>query len=300
MVLPTHSRRYFVLGTLSILFPYSSACSTSRPAVPRASPTDEERSLAELEDEIGGRLGVLAVDTGNGRQLEYRADERFALCSTFKWLLAAAVLDRVDRGTLQLDEFVPYTKSDLLSYAPVTSQHVAEGSMTIGSLAEAAVTLSDNTAANLLLQKLGGPAALTHFIRTTGDPFTRLDRNEPTLNTNIAGDVRDTTSPRAMVGSMRRILCEDTLSPSNREQLLRWLRASETGKNRLRAGFPADWVVGDKTGSCENNAINDVAIAIPPGRHPILVAVYTSGAATDLGALNAAHVEIARFVARVF
>ncbi|MDF2695100.1 MAG: Beta-lactamase, partial [Labilithrix sp.] len=228
----------------------------------------------------------------------YRPDERFAMCSTFKWVLAAAVLGRVDRAQLSLDERVRYGSADLLEHAPVTLEHVADGSLTVDALAGAAVTVSDNTAANLLLAKIGGPAGFTQFVRALGDPVTRLDRDEPTLNENDPGDPRDTTSPRAMVGLMRQVLCGDVLSSAGRERLLSWLRACETGKTRLRAGLPPDWIVGDKTGTGARLAVNDVAIAVPPGRSPILVASYMSDGNAGLEALATAHADVGRAIAR--
>jgi beta-lactamase class A len=171
--------------------------------------------------------------------------------------------------------------------------------MTVDALAAAAVTLSDNTAANLLLPKVGGPAGLTGFVRALGDDVTRFDRDEPRLNSNLPGDPRDTTSPRAMVGLLRRLLCDaDTLSAAGRERLLGWLRGCQTCAKRLRAGLPANWIVGDKTGSGASNAINDVAIAVPPGRAPILIASYTSHSAAALPALEAAHASVGRLIAQ--
>jgi beta-lactamase class A len=238
------------------------------------------------------------LDTGSGRQLAHRPDERFAMCSTFKWVLAAAILARVEHGQLALDERASFESKDLLEYAPVTRQHVAEGFMTVGALAQAAITVSDNTAANLLLAKVGGPVGFTEFVRSLGDSVTRLDRNEPSLNSNDAGDPRDTTSPRAMVKLMRKVLCGDTLSPSGRERLLGWLRACETGKDRLRAGLPRDWTLGSKTGTGKRGAVNEVAIALPPGRAPILIASYLSDGNAGLPALTAAQAEVGRLVAR--
>jgi beta-lactamase class A len=167
---------------------------------------DEPRSLAAVEAKVGGRVGVFALDTGAGREFAHRSDERFAMCSTFKWVLAAAILARVERGKLSLDERVSYDSTEFLDNSPSTSSHVAEGFMTVGALAQAAVTVSDNTAANLLLAKLGGPAGFTEFVRSLGDTVTRLDRKEPALNGNEPGDPRDTTSPRAMAGLMRKVL----------------------------------------------------------------------------------------------
>jgi beta-lactamase class A len=256
-----------------------------------------QSSLIEIESRVGGRVGVFAIDTGNGRTLAHREGERFAMCSTFKWALAAAVLGRIDRAETTLGELVPYGKADLLEYAPVTTEHVGEGALTIEALAHAAVTVSDNTAANLLLRKLGGPTRLTRFCRDLGDPVTRLDRDEPALNSNDSGEVRDTTSPQAMVGLMRAVLCGDALSRASRERLLGWMRACETGRERLRAGLPASWVVGDKTGTGLRGACNDVALAVPPGgRGPILVAAYLSDSAASGPQLEAAHAEIARLV----
>lgn len=266
----------------------------------RAVETDVTHSIAEIESKIGGRLGVFALDTSTGRQLAHRAEQRFAMCSTFKWVLAAAVLAQVDRAQLSLDERVSYSSSALLEYAPVTRKHVGEGFMTLDKLMEAAVTLSDNTAANLLLDKIGGPVGFNEFVHSLGDTVTRLDRIEPFLNSNGFGDSRDTTSPKAMVDLMRQVLCGNALTVAARNRLLGWLRSCETGKERLRAGMPADWIVGDKTGTGKRGAANDVAIAFPLHRSPILIAAYLSDASTDLTKLDAAHASIARVVVKEF
>ena len=256
--------------------------------------------LAAIEASVGGRVGVFALDTGSGRTLAQRADERFAMCSTFKWVVVAAVLARVDRGELSLAQRIAYGPADLLDHAPVAREHVGEGAMTVETAARAAVTVSDNTAANLLLAQVGGPAGLTEFVRGAGDPVTRFDRTELTLNSNDPGDPRDTTSPRAMVGLMKAVLCGDVLKPASRKRLIDGLVACETGKKRLRAGLPGDWVVGDRTGTGENNACNDLAIAMPAGRAPILVAVYMSeGRDEDDGAIHeGGHARVARLVAK--
>jgi beta-lactamase class A len=294
---PPWTRRQLLVSTIGTL---ATACASSHVRPPANVARGTPRSLAEVEASVGGRVGVFALDTGTGRQFAHRPDERFAMCSTFKWVLAAAVLARVDRAQLSLDERVPYRSTDLLEYAPITRVHLAEGSMTIDALARAAVTISDNTAANLLLAKVGGPAGLTQFVRPLGDPVTRLDRDEPTLNQNDPGDPRDTTSPRAMVGLMREVLCGDALSPAGRDRLLGWMRACETGRDRLRAGLPQDWSVGDKTGSGSRSAVNHVAIAVPPGRAPILVAAYMSDSGKGLAALVAAHADVGRLVAQLW
>lgn len=310
MPLPAQPRRHFLFGSVSLV----AACAESGARAPAETPTASpapaatpaptatpapERSLADIEAAAGVRLGVFALDTANERQLAHRADERFAMCSTFKWVLAASVLAHVDRGALALDDHVPYGPADLLEYAPAAKASLDRGFMTVEALAVAAVTISDNTAANLLLAKTGGPQGLTEFVRSCGDTVTRLDRVEPDLNSNVEGDPRDTTSPRAMAGLMRHIVCgERALSVTSRQRLLQWLLACETGKNRLRAGFPEDWSVGNKTGSGEGNAVNDVAIATPPGRAPIVVAVYSSGGSAQLSEIEAMHADVARRVAR--
>ena len=229
--------------------------------------------LAALEHQHGGRLGVSILDTGNGQRVGYRADERFLMCSTFKMLLAASVLARVDRGQEQLDRRLVFDKKVLLEYAPVTSQHVGAPGMTIGELCQAAVTVSDNTAANVLLGHLGGPSVVTTFARQLGDTLTRLDRIEPELNRPTPDGLSDTTTPNAMLADLQKLTLGDALSDASRKQLIDWLCETSTGKNLLRAGVPADWRVGEKTGSGITQR-NDVAIMWPPNRKPLLIAAY--------------------------
>jgi beta-lactamase class A len=236
--------------------------------------TMPEESFAAVERGIGFRLGVAALDTGTGRRLEYRAAELFAMCSTFKFLLAACILKGVDAGNEDLKRPISYTQEDLLEYAPITRAHVKRGAMTVGDLCAAAITVSDNTAANLLLAQIGGPEGLTTFIRSLGNHVTRLDRKEPQLNEATRGDPRDTTSPAAMVDSMRKLLLGDGLSAPSRGRLASWLEQSTTGGNRLRAGMPRDWRAGDKTGTGDNGAIGDIGIFSPPNKPPILIAAY--------------------------
>ncbi|HEX5764040.1 MAG TPA: class A beta-lactamase [Woeseiaceae bacterium] len=257
-----------------------------------------ESPFADIEAVLGGRVGVMAVDTGNGSVMSHRADERFAMCSTFKWVLAAFVLSQVDQDEMSLDERLSYGPDDLLEYAPVARKYVDRGWLTVNALCGATVTVSDNTAANLLLHRLGGPPELTAFLRHCGDNATRLDRNEPDLNTNLPGDERDTTTPRAMTGTMNSILLGDEiLSAASRARLIGWLKQTSTGLERLRAGLPGDWIAGDKTGTGVNGAANDVAIAWPPDRNPILIAAYLSESAASPDALNTAQADIARAVA---
>ncbi|MEI2431547.1 class A beta-lactamase [Lysobacter yananisis] len=246
----------------------------------KPAPADEalRAKLAELEKRSGGRLGVSALDTGDGRRFDLRGDERFAMCSTFKFLLSAAVLHKVDRGDLDLQQRIAVPKSALLPHAPFTAP-IAEagGDASVAQLCEATMTLSDNPAANLLLPLVGNPAGLTRFLRGIGDAVTRLDRNEPELNTAIPGDPRDTTSPNAMLASMRTLLLGDTLGAASRKQLTDWLIANKTGDKRLRAGLPKDWRIGDKTGS-GNGTTNDIAIVWPTGRKPVFVVTYLTQA----------------------
>jgi beta-lactamase class A len=259
--------------------------------------TAEDRLMA-LEARSGRRLGVAALDTGTGRRVAHRAGERFAMCSTFKLALAGAVLASVDAGKESLDRRVAYSSADLLSYAPVTREHAKEGSMTVGALCASAVEVSDNTAANLLLRTLGGPVGFTRFLRALGDEVTRLDRDEPTLNTNEPGDVRDTTTPDAMLATMKALLLGDALSPASRRLLQGWLVASTTGAARLRAGVPPSWRVGDKTGTGANGATNDLAILWPPGRAPILIAAYSTGAKGSDDERSALLAEVAMIVVK--
>jgi beta-lactamase class A len=261
----------------------------------------EENAFAALEAKQGGRLGVMAIDAGSGRQLGHREDERFAMCSTFKMLLGAAVLARVDAGELSLDQRVAYGKADLLSYAPVTTKHVEEGAMTVGELCAAAIQVSDNTAANLLLPLVGGPDGLTKYLRARGDKVTRLDRIEPDLNTNVPGDPRDTTTPAAMAATMRELLAGDALSAASREQLIAWLAGSTTGGKRLRAGFSDAWKIGDKTGTGERGAANDVAVVWPKeGTAPWLVAAFYSAPDATPAERDTVIAEAARIVAKAW
>jgi beta-lactamase class A len=252
--------------------------------------------LAMLEHQRGGRLGVAVLDTGSGTRIAWRGDERFLMCSTFKLLLAAAVLRKVDSGTERLDRRIVFGKDVLLEYAPVTRQHIGPPGMTVAQLSEAAVTLSDNTAANLLLASIGGPSGVTRYARTLGDTVTHLDHLEPELNRHNGED--DTTTPWAMLGDMQELLLGDALSQASREQLTRWLTANKTGGDSLRAGLPPDWRESDKTGS-GRTANNDVAILWPPRRKPLLVTAYYDNAGADGTARKAVLAEVGRIVATV-
>jgi beta-lactamase class A len=232
-------------------------------------------AVAQLERDCGGRIGVTVVDSATGRSSGYRADERFPMCSTFKFLLVSAILLRVDGRQDALDRAVAVPRGPLLYNSPLTAAQ-AGGSMTVAALCHAALTRSDNTAANLLLERVGGPAGVTAFARRIGDPVTRLDRIEPALNESRAGDPRDTTSPSAMAGDLRAVVLGNVLSPASRGQLTAWMEASLTGLDRLRAGLPGGWRTADKTGSNGGNTTNDIAVAWPPGRPAVVVAVFVT------------------------
>ena len=255
---------------------------------------DFQAKLAQLEQRHGGRLGVAILDTSKAKPLAYRGDERFPLCSTFKCLAGAFVLARVDRKEERLDRRVFYAKKDLVTYSPTTEKHADADGMTIAEICEAAITLSDNTAGNLMLASFGGPEGLTKYLRSMGDNVSRLDRWETELNEAAPGDPRDTTSPLAMLETLRKLLVGDALSASSREQLIAWMADCKTGDKRLRAGVPPGWRVGDKTGTGEHNATNDVAIIWPPNRAPVLVTAYYVDANASGNDRSAVIAEIGR------
>jgi beta-lactamase class A len=256
--------------------------------------TPDWRGLADLEKQSGARIGVAAMDTGTGQMVAWRESERFVMCSSFKLSLAAATLARADQGTEKLDRLVHYDKSAVIGTSPATAKNVDHG-MTVAALCEAAVIYSDNGAANLLLAAMGGPAALTAFWRELGDTTTRLDDNEPKLN--IPDGERNTTTPIAMMADIKAYLFGDALSAGSRTQLLGWMRANTTGDARLRAGVPKSWQVGDKTGTspAPYGLASDIGILTPPGRKPILAAVYTADRGADQVIASAASLIAASF-----
>ena len=270
------SRRGLLLRSL-LAAPFL-ACRNARA---RANAEDIRASLADLEKTHGGRLGVCVLRVATGRRVEHRGDEQFAMCSTHKFLAAAFVLQRVDYGEDSLERRIPYAKDNLVTYSPITEKHAGDG-MTLGQLCEAALTLSDNTAANLILETLGGPAGFTSRARALGDDVTRLDRIETALNEAKIGDPRDTTTPAAMAENVRKLVLGEALSAPSREKLANWVIANRTGDKRLRAGIPKGWRVGDKTGTGGAGATNDIAVVWPPDRGPLVVtAYYAESAALD-------------------
>lgn len=272
--------------------------STVAPLLAEQTTASSHDALAALERAAGGRLGVALLDTGTGRRMGWQDDARFPMCSSFKWLLAAAVLHAVDHGAIGLHQAVAVQAGDIIAHSPYVQTRVDAGTATVSDLCRATVIESDNAAANLLLPLIGGPAGLTAFLRSIGDPLTRLDRNEPALNEAVAGDPRDTTSPRAMVDNLHRLLLGDVLRVPTRAMLTAWLVDNRTGDARIRAGVPAGWIVGDKTGTCGAGAgaAADVAVLYPPDRAPLLLAVYVHGASISGAAMDALHADVARAV----
>jgi len=268
-------------------------------------PGRPQPNFSAIEAPTGGRIGVAALDMASGRTISHRGDERFAMCSTFKWLLAALVLNRVDLDEERLARRIIFTRDDLVTYSPVTEPHASQGGMTIGELCKATVSRSDNTAANFLIESLGGPSGFTARVRAFGDATTRLDRIEPQLNENAPGDPRDTSTPLSMLGLMRDFLFGSHLTEQSRTLLRDWMIETNTGLDRLRAGFPPNWIAGDKTGTSSNDANNDVAFAMPPtteptGWGPVIVVSFTNAPNPATRKANAVHASVASEVIRVF
>jgi beta-lactamase class A len=251
----------------------SAAC-TAWPTGKQNSPVADAQ-LQDLERSFGGRLGVFAMSAADNATLGYRANERFPMCSTFKVVAAAGILARSAQVEGLLQQRLHYQRSDLVTYSPITEKHIANG-MTVAELCVAAIQYSDNTAANLLIGILGEPKAVTAYARSIGDTKFRLDRWETDLNTAIPGDPRDTTTPEAMGRSMQRLVLGKALAPRQREALRLWLLGNKTGAARIKAALPADWKIGDKTGSGNYGTGNDVAVLWPSRREPVVLAIYTT------------------------
>ncbi|WP_408013201.1 class A beta-lactamase [Saccharopolyspora elongata] len=287
--------RRTILGAL-LTAPVVAACGSAGSSAPPTSapvaPSNDR--LVELERKFDARLGLYALDTGTGATIAHRADERFAFCSTFKALAAAAVLHR--NPLPHLDEVITYTESDLMKSAVITGQHVDTG-MTIRELCEAAVRYSDGTAGNLLLRDLGGPAELTAYARSLGDAVTRMDRFEPDIVEATPGDPRDTTSPRAFGATFQKIVLGDALPAEKRAFLRGLLERNTTGAQRIRAGVPQGWTVADKTGTGDYGTLNDIAVVWPPNAPPLVLAIMSSKATKDAEYDQALIAEAAAHVA---
>lgn len=232
-----------------------------------------QQKLADLEKSSGGRLGVAMINTADNSQILYRGDERFAMCSTSKVMAVSAVLKASEQDKNLLNRQVAIKKSDLVNYNPITEKHLDTG-MTLGELCAAAIEYSDNVAMNKLIAYLGGPENVTQFARSIGDQTFRLDRTEPSLNTAIPGDLRDTTSPQAMAEILRKLTLGNALAEPQRAQLVEWLKGNTTGAARIRAGLPNSWIVGDKTGSGDYGTTNDIAVIWPDKHAPLILVIY--------------------------
>ncbi len=287
------TRRQWLGGTATL------ACwMQARQAVAANGFADLPAVFARIEAQRGGRLGVAVLDTGTNRRTGHRQDERFPLGSTFKLLAAGAVLARADAGQDRMDRRIYYAREDLVTYSPETEKHAGSDGMTLAALCEAAITLSDNTAGNLLLGVLGGPQGLTDYLHGLGDTMTRLDRTEPTLNEARPGDPRDTTSPASMLADMQALTVGNALTEAARTTLQEWLRHNRTGDARLRARLPGLWAAGEKTGTSENGTSNDVGLLWPPnGGAPVLVAAYLTEGPPDGTIRDAALADVGAAIA---
>lgn len=291
-------RRMFLVGAAAL----AAACAEApvmgnRSAAKQGGSPDFAPILTGLG--AGARLGVFAIDCGSGRTVGHDEASRYTMCSTFKLPLAAAVLAEVEAGRMRLDQEIAFTRADMVSNSPRVEAALARRRLTVEQLCAAIIEVSDNAGANLLIARIGGPAGLTAFARRHGDAVTRFDRTEPALNYHQPGEELDTTTPAAMAGLMRALLLGETLNPASRARLAGWMEAATTGRDRLRAGFPAGWRAGDKTGTA-GSFNNDLAMAWPPGRGPILIASFVDAPAANHAGRNAAHAAVARLVTSSF
>jgi len=248
--------------------------------------------LQRIENVLDARIGFSAYDSETGVRWEYNADQRFAMSSTFKTLACAALLQRVDSNEEQLEREVSFSKSDLVTYSPITEQHADNRDMSLFELCEATMTTSDNTAANLILQAIGGPEVVTEFARGIGDNVTRLDRWETELNQATPGDDRDTTTPNAMVGNLEGLLLGDVLSPNSKSQLREWLVGNKVADGLFRASMPAEWIIADRTGAGGFGSRAITAVIWPPERLPIVVAFYITETTASFEDRNTAIAEL--------
>lgn len=257
---------------------------------PVAAETITEAARA-IEADLGGRVGVSLRQQGGGHATGYRADERFALSSTFKVPLCGAILTLVDAHEDQLDRVIGYTSANLVTYSPVTETRVESG-MSLAELCHATITLSDNTAANLLLERVGGPEDFTEYLRAIGDDTTRLDRWETELNEAAPGDPRDTSTPEAMTATLETLLFGEALTQTSQDQLEAWMQADQVADDLLRASLPEGWVIGDKTGAGGYGSRSIIAVIRPPHGEPWLASVYLTGNEADMPNRNRAIARI--------
>lgn len=281
IVSPSATRRRLVFALAAL--PFAAA----------ARPAAGNTGFVAVERDLDGDLGVAAIDTATGRTFGYREDQRFPMCSTFKAVLAAAVLARAETDHGLLDRRLALPKPVFVDWSPITGKHV-DGELSVAQLCAATVQYSDNTAANVLLREVGGPAGLTRYARGLGDERFRLDRWETELNTATPGDERDTTTPLAMARTLQKLLLLDGLPPAGQSRLRDWMLGNTTGDTRIRAAVPAGWQVADKTGTGSYGSASDVAVVYPAGRAPIVLAIYTCRAARDAEARSDIIAQAAR------
>lgn len=230
-------------------------------------------AFSKIESDYGVKLGVYAFDTETNKEVTYNADNRFAYCSTFKSLISGAILQKYSSD--QLKQVIKYSQKDVLSYAPVTKNHVDKG-MTIEELCDAAVRFSDNTAANLLLNLIGGPSGFKSALNQLGDKVTEPARIELELNAATPGDTRDTSTPRQLAIDLKEYTTGNILTDDKKKVLINWMSGNAKGDKLIRAGAPKDWIVSDKSGSGSYGTRNDIAIVMPPNKKPIFVAILSS------------------------
>ena len=260
----------------------------------------DDASLATIaqqeEQTLKARIGVAVIDTASERLSSYRGNERFPLNSTHKALLCGALLSEQDQGKLQLTAHTQFDRAALVTYSPVTEKFVAPAAMSWLQLCHAAIAYSDNTAANLIAEKLGGPAAVTRFFAQLGDKVTRLDRDEPELNSAIPGDPRDSTTPVAVSRTLQTLTLGEALKPASRAQLLQWMRDDKVADALLRSVLPAGWSIADKTGAGAYGSRSIVSVVWPENGRPLIVSIYITQTAATLNASNAAIARIGKAI----
>ena len=287
-------RRTFLWASGCAVAATSVAASPNRIAPARFGP-EFRKAVAAVEQASGGRLGLTVIDTSSGKRFGWRETERFPMCSTFKFALAGLILKQVERKRETLARRIPVAAADIVANSPFCEQRVG-GSAGIAELCHATITLSDNSAANLLLRTIGGPAGFTKWLQSVGDPATRLDRWETEMGEARPGDARDTTTPVAMAGLAQRLLLGNALAPAGRTQLTDWMKDTRTSRNSLRAGLPPSWTVADKTGAGGYGTDNLVAMVWPPQRAPLVVASYITGSTLDFEKRRPLHAGIGRAI----
>ena len=289
--MPLSLTRRGLIGGAALLLP-----ALQFPHIAFAAADDIDVRLAALEKKTGGRLGVSVLDTGTNIGFDYRETEQFPMLSTFKTLVAACVLSRIDQNEDALARRIHFSKADLVAYSPATEKFAGGEGMPLSDICEAAITLSDNTAGNLLLAQVGGPKGLTAWLRSIGDTQTRLDRIEPDLNESLKDDPRDTTTPASMRETITTLVVGDVLSAQSREHLMGWLVGNRTGDRRLRAGLPKTGIVGEKTGTTDKGGACDVGFFKPQRRSPIFISAYVTEAKIPAKDLDPVFAEIGRMV----